>query len=133
MTDDYVVDASAMVLALVGRTNAADALRERLPTMRLHAPHLIDAEVGNVLRRHELGGLISTEEATTALDAGHWLVEHRSPHTGALVALAWTRRDNLSFYDALYVALAARLGAPLITSDARLTKAPVLGCEVELV
>ncbi|WP_188112784.1 hypothetical protein [Mycobacterium simiae] len=54
--NDYVIDASALVLALVGKNAAADALRMQLPAMRRHAPHLIDAEVGNVLRRTELVG-----------------------------------------------------------------------------
>lgn len=133
MSDDYVLDASALVLALIGKTDAADGLRQRLPTMRRHAPHLIDAEVGNVLRRHEQGGRISAEEARTALDAGRVLIEHRYPHAGPLAELAWTRRANLSFYDALYVALAVRLGAPLVTADARLSRAPDLGCQVEVV
>ncbi len=133
MSHDHVLDASALVLALVGKTNDADKLRGRLPTMRRHAPHLIDAEVGNVLRRHEQRGLISTEEARTALDSGRGLIEHRYPHTGPLAELAWTWRANLSFYDALYVALAVRLDVPLITADPRLSRAPNLGCQVEVV
>ena len=46
---------------------------------------------------------------------------------------AWTLRDNLTYYDALYVALAARLGYPLLTADARLARAPGLPCAVELI
>lgn len=133
MNDDYVLDASALVLALIGKTDAADAFRQRLPTMRRHAPHLIDADVGNVLRRHERAGRISAEEARSALDADRVLIEHRYPHAGPLAELAWTWRDKFSFYDALYVALAVRLGAPLITADARLSSAPDLGCQVEVV
>jgi predicted nucleic acid-binding protein len=132
VTEAYVLDASALLLALVGRTDAADSLRERLPGMRRHAPHLIDAEVGNVLRRHERRGLISAAEGRAALEAARVLVEHRYPHTGPLAELAWTWRANLTFYDALYVALAARLAVPLLTADARLARAPGLGCEVEV-
>jgi predicted nucleic acid-binding protein len=133
VSDDYVIDASALVLALIGKTDAAEVLRQRLRTMRRHAPHLIDAEVGNVLRRHERDGRISTREARSALDAAHVLIEHRYPHAGPLAELAWTWRANVSFYDALYVALAVRLGVPLVTADARLSRAPDLGCPVEVV
>lgn len=133
MSDDYVLDASALVLALIGKTGAADALRQRLPKMRRHAPHLIDAEVGNVLRRHEQRGLITSEEARDALRAGGGLIEYCYPHAGSLAELAWTSRANLSFYDALYAALAVRLGVALITADARLGKAPSLACRIEVV
>lgn len=133
MRDDYVLDASALVLALVGKTDAADALRQRLRTIRRHAPHLVDAEVGNVLRRHERSGRISAQEAETALGASRVLIEHRYPHAGPLAEFAWTWRANVSFYDALYVALAVRLGVPLITADAKLGKAPNLACKFEIV
>jgi predicted nucleic acid-binding protein len=131
--NDYVLDASALVMALNGKTEAADALRGRFPDMRRHAPHLIDAEVGNVLRRHERASIISSEEAHTALRAARVLIDHRYPHAGSLAELAWTWRAKLSFYDALYVALAVRLGVPLVTGDARLSKAPGLPCAVELI
>ncbi|MGC8627930.1 MAG: type II toxin-antitoxin system VapC family toxin [Acidimicrobiales bacterium] len=132
MSYDYVLDASALVLALIGKSEPAELLRQRLPRMRRHAPHLIDAEVGNVLRRHEQAGRISTNEAQVALLAGRELIELRYPHTGPLAELAWQWRGNLSFYDALYMALAFRLGVPLVTADAKLSKAPV-ACEVEVV
>jgi predicted nucleic acid-binding protein len=130
---DYVVDASALVLALAGRTDDAVRLRARLPGMRRHAPHLIDAEVGNVLRRHEQAGLLSGAEAGAALRAAGTVVDHRYPHSGVLGERAWALRENLSFYDALYVALAATLDLPLLTADARLSKAPRLLCRVEVV
>lgn len=131
--NDYVIDASALVLALNGKSSAADALRARLPAMRRHAPHLIDAEVGNVLRRHERAALISGREAVTALRVGWVLVDRRYPHTGALAARAWRLRHNLSYYDSLYVALADQLGVPLLTCDARLSRASGLPCRTELV
>lgn len=133
MSNDFVLDASVLLLALIGRTDDAEVLRQRLRTVSRHAPHLIDAEVGNVLRRHERGGRIGTEEAQSALDAGRVLVEHRYPHAGPLAELAWKLRANLSFYDALYVALAVRLGVPLMTADVRLSRAPDLGCHIEVV
>ena len=129
--NDYVVDASALVLAMTGKSDDAGALRARVPEMRRHAPHLIDAEVGNVLRRHARAGLISTGEASTALRSLRALVQHRYPQVGPLAELAWQYRDSLSFYDALYVALAVRLGVPLLSADVRLSNAG--HCTVELV
>ncbi len=130
---DYVIDASALILALGGKTPAADQLRARLPGMRRHAPHLIDAEAGNVLRRHERAGLLSSAEALAALRSIRALVDHRYPHGGVLAEHAWTLRTKLTFYDALYVALAARLDVPLLTGDAGLSKVPHLPCQAELV
>jgi len=128
-----VLDASAMILALGGKTDAASALRTRLVGVRKHAPHLIDAEVGNVLRRHEREGRLSAEEALLAFRAARALVDHRHPHGGPLGELAWTWRHNLSFYDALYVGLAVLLDLPLLTGDVRLSRAPALSCTIELV
>lgn len=130
---DKVIDASALVLALGGKDAASATLRETFPGTRRHAPHLIDAEVGSVLRRHEQAGLLSPVESESALRASGLLVDHRYPHAGPLADLAWTLRHNLSFYDALYVALATRLGFPLVTADRRLAGAPGVACAVELV
>lgn len=129
---DYVIDASALVLALAGKTSAAGTLRSRLPGMRRHAPHLIDAEVGNVLRRHEQAGRISSREAETAVGVAGLLIDHRYPHVGALARRAWQLRHSVTFYDALYAALAGYLGIPLLTADVRLSRAPRLPCGVEL-
>ena len=133
MSTDCVLDASAMVLALIGKTPGADELRQRLSDKRRHAPHLIDAEVGDVIRRHEQSGLISSEEGQNALRAGSELIDYRYAHAGSLTALVWRWRANVSFYDGLYAALASRLGVPLITADARLSRAPGLDCQIEVV
>lgn len=130
---DCVLDASALALAVAGKSEPGSAVRTRLAGVRRHAPHLIDAEVGNVLRRHEREGLLSAEEAIHGLRAAAVLVDHRYPHTEALGRLAWTLRHNLSFYDALYVALAASLRLPLVTADVRLSAAPRLPCTIELI
>ncbi|MGH9128354.1 MAG: type II toxin-antitoxin system VapC family toxin [Acidimicrobiales bacterium] len=130
---DCVLDASAMVLAVSGKTGAASALRTRLSGVRRHAPHLIDAEVGNVLRRHEQAARLSPDEALLALRAAHELVDHRHSHVGPLAEFAWRWRHNLSFYDALYVGLAVGLDLPLITGDVRLSRAPNQPCAMELV
>ncbi len=81
-----MLDASAMVLAVSGKTDASSKLRTRLSGVRKHAPHLIDAEVGNVLRRHERKALLSDEEALLALRAARVLVDHRYAHVGPVGA-----------------------------------------------
>lgn len=130
---ERVVDASVLAHSLIGKTSAAAELRDTLRATRCHAPHLIDAEMGNVLRRRTRAGDVTPTQAHTALSAARDLIDYRYPHYGALADLAWTWRDNLTFYDALYVALATRLDVPLVTGDRRLSKAPVLPCRVELV
>ena len=119
--------------ALIGKDPGADKLREVLRGTDCHAPHLIDAELGNVIRRRTRAGDITAAHARAALGAARDVIDHRYPHTGPLAELAWTLRDNLSFYDALYVALAVRLDIPLITGDRRLSKAPGLPCAIELI
>lgn len=131
--NECVLDASAMVLALSGKTDGASALRAHLADARTHAPHLIDAEVGNVLRRHEREARLSPEEALLALRAAPTVVDHRYPQRAPLSEMAWNLRHNLSFYDGLYVALAALLDVPLFTGDVRLSRAPGLPCAIELV
>ncbi|MGH3447743.1 MAG: type II toxin-antitoxin system VapC family toxin, partial [Nocardioidaceae bacterium] len=111
-----------------GKTDASSALRTRLVDVRTHAPHLVDAEVGNVLRRHERQTQLSPDEALLALRAAPALIDHRYPHVGALAELAWAWRHNLSFYDALYVALAVLMDLPLVTGDVRLSRATDLPC-----
>ena len=126
---DIVLDASVAARALM--PGDADLLG-RLRRTPCHAPHLIDAEVGSVLRRAVAGGRMAAHTAEAGLHALGTLVEDRYPHSH-LVAAAWRLRDSVSYYDALYVALAARLGFPLLTADARLARAPGLPCTVELV
>jgi predicted nucleic acid-binding protein len=130
---DLVLDASVAVRALVSADSADRLVRERVHAASCHAPHLIDAEVGNVLRREVARGAIEPDNAAAALYALGSLVTDRYPQHGSLARAAWQLRHNLSYYDALYVALAARLGYPLLTADARLARAPGLPCAVELI
>ncbi len=110
---------------------AAD-LRERMANVPCHAPHQIEAEVGNVLRRRERAGLIPESVAVTALRALPVYVDRRYPCVGQLADMAWDLRGAITFYDALYAALAHRLKIPLVTCDGKLTRAPGLPCEFEL-
>jgi predicted nucleic acid-binding protein len=127
-----VVDASILVEFLTGgehREAAEDAIgRERW----VWAPALIDAEVGNALRRLVRSKQIGPRKAGAALDDFLDMRIQRIPHR-SLVDRAWQLRDNVTFYDALYVALAEALGAPLLTRDARLSRAPGVRTEVQLV
>ncbi|TNC27686.1 type II toxin-antitoxin system VapC family toxin [Amycolatopsis alkalitolerans] len=94
----------------------------------MNAPHLVDAEVGDVLRRMVPHGRLRAETAETALMSLNSLVDARYAHVGALSRDAWDLRDRVRFYDALYVALAARLELPLLTRrrDARQGAGPAV-------
>ena len=118
-----VVDASVTFEWLAGDEHVG-VVEERLvgEQKALWAPELLDAEVGQVLRRSLRQRAIDPERATLALSELGTLPIHRIPHE-MLVQLAWTMRDRVSFYDGLYVALAAMLGEPLLTLDARLGRA----------
>lgn len=112
--------------------NAA-LLRRRLVDEVCHAPHLIDAEIGSVLRRQVLAGDLPASDAETLLDGAATLVELRYATSDALRGAARALRETVSFYDTLYAALAGALGLPLLTADARLARAPRVPCAVELV
>ena len=126
-----IVDTSALVEALVGR--APDpALVERLSDDgELHAPHLIDVEILHVLRRLTRAGALSDDRAHDARVDFAELAVIRYPHE-PLADRVWDLRHNLTPYDAVFVALAEALGAPLVTCDARLAAAPGLRAGIEL-
>jgi predicted nucleic acid-binding protein len=128
-----VVDTSALVSALLGSSAQAAELRRLLAVEVTHAPHLIDAELGNVLRRQVLRGEVQAAEALALLRAAEPLVDHRHATSGALASAAWALRYNLSFYDALYAALAGALRCTLLTADERLSRAAGLPCTVSVV
>jgi predicted nucleic acid-binding protein len=128
-----VVDASA-VLELLLRTPASARLGTRLldPAESLEAPHLLDLEVVQVIRRYWLAGELTMERAGEALADFRDLRIHHHAHN-PLLARVWELRNNLTAYDAAYVALAEALGVPLLTRDARLAAAPGHRAEVEVV
>jgi predicted nucleic acid-binding protein len=129
---DLVVDASVAARAVTATSAGDRALRDRLTSSVCHAPHLIDAEVGNALRKQVAAGAIEADTAEAALRALEPLIATRYPHA-AFIRPAWNLRHNISYYDALYAALAARLGLPLLTADKRLANAPGLPCDVEVI
>lgn len=118
-----VLDASAVVDWLL-RTPAGQRIEERIyfRNASLHAPHLLDVEVVQVLRRLLREGVISARRADEVVeDLGDVRVT-RYPHFVFLPRI-WQLRHNLSAYDAVYVALAESLGATLLTRDAHLVAA----------
>ena len=128
-----VLDASVLVEYLVG-FDRVPAVRGRIlaDAGALWAPHLIDAEVGHVLRRAVARGELAGDAAQAALSDLARFPIRRAAHVG-LLDRAWELRDNVSFYDALYVALAERLDEPLLTLDARLSTASGVAAEVVVV
>lgn len=130
---EYVVDAAVAVSALARKDAVGIAAHKRIAEAICHVPHLLDAEVGHVLRRGERAGKISEETARTALRALPEMIDYRYPHTGRLADRAWELRHTVTFYDGLYVALATALDLPLLTGDIELGKAPGLSCAVILV
>jgi predicted nucleic acid-binding protein len=127
-----VVDASVLAEYL-GDAERAELARRRLISDRasLWAPHLVDAEVGNALRRGVRRGEIDAEAAQEALEDLITMPLRRVRHS-ALMTRAWELRENLSFYDALYVSLAELLEHPLVTFDGRLASAPGIRAEIEV-
>jgi predicted nucleic acid-binding protein len=121
----FVVDASVLVSVLAGAEHAGWAQTQLAAAghrRSMWAPHVIDAEVGHSLRRRVAAQQLHADDARDALADLIRLPLRRIAHS-ALLDRAWALRDNLSFYDALYVALAQRLEMPLLTLDARLAKA----------
>jgi predicted nucleic acid-binding protein len=128
-----VVDASVLVEYLAGGEHAEQA-RARLLGGRqsLWAPHLVDPEIGHVLRRAVLAGELRPSRAAAALRDLAELPLRRAGHVG-LLTRAWALRSNFSFHDALYVALAERLDMPLVTLDGRLGGAPGVRAVIDVI
>ena len=124
MNDEtVVVDASALVSAVVDEGDLGDRSRAMLRDRRRAAPFLIDAEVGSAVRSMVLRGDLDDAVGESARLLAERMVHIRHSHHGAVGTRAWQLRHNLGFYDALYVALAERLGCQLITADLRIARA----------
>jgi len=115
-----VLDASAALEVLL-RTDAAMLIEERVFDAResLHAPQLLDVEVAQVVRRYVRRGMVEAVRGSEMIDDLRAFPLRRYPHD-ILLPRVYALRDNLTAYDAVYVALAEVLGAPLITRDAGL-------------
>jgi predicted nucleic acid-binding protein len=127
-----VVDASALLEALL-RTPAAPSVEGWLfaSGQTLHVPHLLDVEVTQVVRRYAATGEIDDQRGRAVLADLADLPLHRYPHD-FLLPRVWELRNNLTAYDAVYVALAEALDAPLLTRDQRLAGAAGHRARIEL-
>lgn len=129
MTRLLVVDASAVLAAVIDPGERGDAAAARMAGAQLAAPDLLGYEVLHVLRRRRAAGHLTGSQATLAVRTWSDLPVDLWPLT-VLQPQVWDLTHNLSAYDAAYVALATHLRIPLLTGDRRLARAPGVTCEV---
>ena len=127
-----VVDASVLAVALGDDGPDGATSRSALAGETLIAPELIDLEVLSVLRRQVMAGNMPPARAELALSDLADLPMRRAPHR-PLLQRCWELRQTVTVYDAAYIALAETLGIALVTADARLSSAPGVRCQVDLV
>lgn len=127
-----VLDASAALELLLDTEPGLAVARSLAAGGSAHVPHLFDVEVMSVVRRYERAGEVSPAKAEQALSDLLQLPVARCPH-GPLLPRAWELRNSVAPYDAVYVALAELLGAPLLTRDARLARSHGHRARIELV
>lgn len=124
-----VGDASALVALLLDSGTDGRWATAALSGAALAAPSLVMFEASNIIRRHELAGIVSADSAAQAhadlldLSIDLWPYDMLAPRV-------WELRRNLTSYDGSYVAVAERLDAPLVTLDRRISRAPGLRCTV---
>ena len=128
-----VVDASALLEFLL-QTPLGIRVESRLfrDHDEFHSPHLADVEVTQGLRRLVRTGEVSADRAADAIVDLADFDLHRHPHLDFLTR-AWKLRDNLTAYDAMYIALGEALDAPIVTCDAPLAKAPGHRAHIEVI
>lgn len=128
-----VLDASALLEFLL-QTPLGARVEARLfrDKDELHSPHLVDVEATQGLRQLARMGEISTDRAAEAIADLAGLDLHRHAHLD-LLTRAWKLRENVTAYDAMYVALAEALDATVVTCDAPLAKAPGHRARIEVV
>lgn len=128
-----VVDASALLEFLLqtplGRGVEARLFRDR---DEFHSPHLVDVEVIQALRRLVRTGEVSSDRAADAMADLTDFDLHRHPHVD-LLTRAWQLRENVTAYDAIYLALAEALDAPMVTCDAPLGRAAGPRARIEVI
>ena len=123
-----VVDASVVVEALRPDRPLSEASADALKTDAV-APELVDLEVIHTIRRlRRIGDIDDVEGHLVVRDLMRMPLIRRS-HRPFLPRI-WELRDNLTAYDATYVALAEAFGCPMITADARIAAAPGVRCEI---
>jgi predicted nucleic acid-binding protein len=123
-----VADASVLIESLTGSVAAQELLTDE----QVQIPVVTDVEIASALRKRVHLGQISPEDGWRLLDAYRWMAVTRH-HVFAMFDRIWELRDNVTAYDAAYVALAEAIECPLVTADARLSRAPGIRCAVTVV
>jgi predicted nucleic acid-binding protein len=129
VTDRVVVDSSALAALVLDAGTDGNWVAGVLIETELAAPSLVGFETADIIRRQELAGLVSADQAHQAhadlldLTIEWWPYELLAPR-------AWRLRDNLSIYEGSYVALAELLETTLVTLDRRIAGAPGVGCAI---
>ena len=129
MSRRVVCDASALVALLLDEGPDGSWATEALSGADLAAPALVAFETANIIRRHELADLVSSDQAAQAHADLLDLAVELWPYE-LLAGRAWELRRNLSSYDASYVALAELSWATLVTLDRRIGRVPDLRCSI---
>jgi predicted nucleic acid-binding protein len=128
-----VLDASAAIEWLLQSPTGVKIDRRIFSASEsLHAPHLIDVEVAQVMRRYVRDRTLAAQRGQEALDDLRDLALTRYPHD-FLIPRVWELRATLTAYDAVYVALAELLGSPLLTCDRKLASSPGHRAKIEIV
>ena len=127
-----VADASVIAPFVADGGPEGDTIRRRLHGDTIAGPDLLRIEVISVIRRQVGMGTLSQAHADRAIDDLLQLPVASYP-SGPFLRRAWALRDNITPYDACYVALAEALECPLLTADARLANAPGTRCTIELI
>jgi predicted nucleic acid-binding protein len=128
-----VVDASVLANVVGDDGPAGRAARARITAAgQVSAPDLVDVETVAVLRKRWLAGDLTARRFRSAVDDLIAIPVVRFP-TGAMMLRAYALRANVTAYDATYIALAEALSCTLVTGDARLSRAPGINCDVEVV
>lgn len=125
---------SSIILEVLLRTKSAQSIEKKIFSrgQTLHAPHLIDVEISQVIRRYTAAGELTPQRGFLAIED---LMEFRFTRYSHEILLPriWELRANMTAYDAAYVALAEVLDAPLLTRDAKLARSPGSIARIELI
>ncbi len=132
MASLLVLDASALVDLLVGSARGEEVHRRLRAAETLAAPELVTVETASALHRLARAGVLTEADADRGLSALAGLPIRAVPHAAVLEA-AWALRHAVRIADAFYLAVAKGLDAPLLTTDARLSRAGVRGVTITLV
>lgn len=127
-----VVDASVLAVALGDDGADGSSARGAVADEVLAAPELVDLEVLSVWRRQVAAGEMTARRAALAVSDLAALPLRRMSHR-LVLQRCWELRHTVTVYDAAYVALAEALAIPLLTADARLSRAAGLRCEIKLI